>query len=91
MGKGDAAVQGLAAGPGRAISVGMMDDTPAPPTIPCATSTPATAIGAGPGGPVLNGDPKSSALQKPGEIGGPRGPEPTRFGDWEIGGRCTDF
>jgi hypothetical protein len=25
------------------------------------------------------------------EIGGPKGPEPTRYGDWEIGGRCTDF
>ncbi|MGH7037318.1 MAG: DUF1674 domain-containing protein [Stellaceae bacterium] len=27
----------------------------------------------------------------PREIGGPKGPEPTRYGDWEIGGRCTDF
>ncbi len=26
-----------------------------------------------------------------GEIGGPRGPEPTRFGDWERKGRCSDF
>ncbi|ERN12089.1 hypothetical protein AMTRI_Chr13g88620 [Amborella trichopoda] len=26
-----------------------------------------------------------------GEIGGPRGPEPTRFGDWERNGRCSDF
>ena len=26
-----------------------------------------------------------------GEIGGPRGPEPTRYGDWEKGGRCYDF
>jgi hypothetical protein len=26
-----------------------------------------------------------------GEIGGPEGPEPTRYGDWEVGGRCTDF
>ena len=29
--------------------------------------------------------------QKPGEIGGPKGPEPTRYGDWEVDGRCTDF
>ena len=28
---------------------------------------------------------------KPREIGGPKGPEPTRYGDWEVGGRCTDF
>lgn len=27
----------------------------------------------------------------PTEIGGPAGPEPTRFGDWERNGRCTDF
>lgn len=25
------------------------------------------------------------------EIGGPKGPEPTRFGDWERKGRCIDF
>lgn len=25
------------------------------------------------------------------EVGGPRGPEPTRFGDWERNGRCSDF
>ena len=25
------------------------------------------------------------------EIGGPRGLEPTRFGDWEKNGRCSDF
>jgi hypothetical protein len=25
------------------------------------------------------------------EIGGPKGPEPTRYGDWEKDGRCTDF
>lgn len=25
------------------------------------------------------------------EIGGPKGPEPTRFGDWEKKGRCIDF
>lgn len=25
------------------------------------------------------------------EIGGPKGPEPTRYGDWEKNGRCIDF
>jgi len=29
--------------------------------------------------------------QMPGEIGGPKGPEPTRYGDWEFKGRCSDF
>lgn len=28
---------------------------------------------------------------KTGEIGGPRGPEPTRYGDWERKGRVIDF
>ena len=27
----------------------------------------------------------------PKEQGGPKGPEPTRYGDWEKAGRCTDF
>ncbi len=29
--------------------------------------------------------------QTPVEVGGPKGPEPTRYGDWEKAGRCTDF
>lgn len=29
--------------------------------------------------------------QPPGEVRGPKGPEPTRFGDWEKAGRCYDF
>lgn len=29
--------------------------------------------------------------EKPKEFGGPKGPEPTRYGDWEVGGRCMDF
>jgi hypothetical protein len=29
--------------------------------------------------------------EKDEEIGGPQGPEPTRFGDWERKGRCIDF
>lgn len=28
---------------------------------------------------------------KPKEHGGPKGPEPTRYGDWEKNGRCIDF
>ncbi|HVM78821.1 MAG TPA: DUF1674 domain-containing protein [Stellaceae bacterium] len=38
--------------------------------------------------------PPPRAVPKPGaavEIGGPKGPEPTRYGDWEQNGRCTDF
>ena len=29
--------------------------------------------------------------ERPKEIGGPKGPEPTRYGDWEHKGRCIDF
>lgn len=25
------------------------------------------------------------------EIGGRKGPEPTRYGDWEKAGKCVDF
>lgn len=28
---------------------------------------------------------------RPKEIGGPKGPEPTRYGDWEHNGRVSDF
>ncbi len=34
---------------------------------------------------------KPEPVKMPREIGGPKGPEPTRYGDWEKNGRCTDF
>lgn len=36
-------------------------------------------------------DPRAVAKDLPPERGGYGGPEPTRFGDWEHKGRCTDF
>ena len=36
-------------------------------------------------------EPGREANRETGEWNGPRGPEPTRFGDWERGGRCSDF
>ncbi|MCB1754772.1 MAG: DUF1674 domain-containing protein [Gammaproteobacteria bacterium] len=37
-------------------------------------------------------DSVSQIQKKPAtEIGGPKGPEPTRYGDWEKAGRCIDF
>ncbi len=42
---------------------------------------------AGPAGERSPGD----KAEKEKEIGGPKGPEPTRYGDWEQKGRCTDF
>ena len=32
-----------------------------------------------------------AAAEPPPEEGGPRGPEPTRFGDWERKGIAVDF
>jgi hypothetical protein len=29
--------------------------------------------------------------ERPREIGGREGPDPTRYGDWEKAGRCIDF
>jgi hypothetical protein len=41
--------------------------------------------------PIAAADLPEVPYQKPEEIGGPAGPEPTRFGDWERKGRCIDF
>jgi len=38
--------------------------------------------------PVLAHEQPSDSVP---EINGPRGAEPTRFGDWERKGRCIDF
>lgn len=54
------------------------------------------ATGAGPAAPVP--DPAKPNAFKPeapktkiAEIGGPTGPEPTRYGDWERNGKVSDF
>ena len=36
-------------------------------------------------------DTAAEASERPREIGGRKGPDPTRYGDWEKGGRCIDF
>jgi len=45
--------------------------------------------------PVPDADQESTVLtesaEAPEEVGGPKGPEPTRYGDWEKKGRCIDF
>ena len=42
---------------------------------------------AAPVSPPLSAQPEVGAR----EVGGREGPEPTRFGDWELRGRCIDF
>jgi hypothetical protein len=37
-------------------------------------------------------DPAPAVIpQAPVEVGGRKGPDPTRYGDWEKNGRCIDF
>jgi hypothetical protein len=43
------------------------------------------------GPPEARSDVPGDRPERPREIGGPKGPEPTRYGDWEVNGRCTDF
>jgi hypothetical protein len=63
---------------------------PVPNAIPVETlSDPAAVIPV----PVTAANTPSArqAPLDPIEFGGPAGPEPTRFGDWEKNGRCVDF
>ncbi len=41
--------------------------------------------------PPPAGDPPTEPPVRMKEIGGPSGPEPTRYGDWERKGRVSDF
>jgi hypothetical protein len=33
----------------------------------------------------------AASVVSPNEVGGRDGPDPTRYGDWELRGRCIDF
>lgn len=44
-----------------------------------------------PAEPATSKTPATDTQKKSEEIGGPKGPEPTRYGDWEKAGRCIDF
>jgi hypothetical protein len=59
----------------------MSKPPPAPETAFDATPKPA---------PEGLAKPEKPAAKVP-EIGGPPGPEPTRYGDWQINGRVSDF
>lgn len=66
-----------------------MSEKPASPTnAPRKQDGPAPA--ATPDGPPPHGG-KQDEHALPPEIGGPVGPEPTRYGDWERKGRVSDF
>ena len=59
--------------------------TPKPHGDPQASSEPSV------GADANRGVDSTAESQRPPETGGPKGPEPTRYGDWEKGGRCIDF
>ncbi len=53
----------------------------------------ATSDGTQAGTPAPSAESPAATVppKAPTEIGGPPGPEPTRYGDWQYKGRCTDF
>lgn len=57
---------------------------PKPPARPAAKAAAVPAAG-------KPRPPAATAQDMPREIGGPGGPEPTRYGDWERNGICVDF
>ena len=50
-----------------------------------------TETKSGPQQPLPSTGKPAPGAAPPREIGGPQGPEPTRYGDWEHKGRCSDF
>jgi hypothetical protein len=57
-----------------------------------AAGRPEPAVKDRPAAPAAADAESAPGPQQPaGETGGPKGPEPTRYGDWEKGGRCFDF
>jgi hypothetical protein len=76
-------VRPIAAPPGRTY-IGSMTSKPEP-----ASTTPEPP----PAPPGTEPAPQTKAREpaKVPEIGGRKGPDPTRYGDWEKDGRCVDF
>ncbi len=64
---------------------------PAAGATPAKASTPEIPAPAAKSRPAAETKPLPAAPARKPEIGGPKGPDPTRYGDWEKGGRCIDF
>lgn len=56
-----------------------------------AKTTPAAPEPAAKPEPAPATDTKPKTPPMPKEVDGPKGPEPTRYGDWERKGRVSDF
>ncbi len=88
-------------GPG--IHAGGVPQTPPDPPVPVPPEVPPQPLPEVPPPPIKEpdptpipaGDPPSDpplrAAAQVREVGGPTGPEPTRYGDWERKGRVSDF
>ncbi len=67
----------------------------ADPTPPAPAATPAEpakeAESATPAAPETPKPDPQALIRQVEEIGGPPGPEPTRYGDWQFNGKVTDF
>ncbi len=74
--------------PGRATRTGAAPRQTAQAAPPAPTPRP-TPTGKPTG--EHTGKPPTGSTGKAREIGGPSGPEPTRYGDWERNGICVDF
>jgi len=61
------------------------------PTMSQKNQTVAQPPAAAPKAPETAAEEPAKPKTKVKEVGGPAGPEPTRYGDWEIKGRCIDF
>jgi hypothetical protein len=69
--------------------------SPLPATSPSEAKAPMPPANVPPTAPSTSAatadKPAPAAPSRKPEVGGPTGPEPTRYGDWEKAGRCVDF
>ncbi len=65
--------------------------SPKPARVTRTGAAPRQTAQAAPPAPTPRPTPTGKPAGKPKEIGGPSGPEPTRYGDWERNGICVDF
>jgi hypothetical protein len=61
------------------------------PNVPSVSVAPVSAAASAQDVRASGGQPSPADPKPETEVGGPTGPEPTRFGDWEKNGRCIDF
>ena len=81
-------IESKGSGPLQPPSRAVEDSAPEATTPPTSAAKPSPAVKSSSG---EESKPLPAPPARKPEIGGPKGPEPTRYGDWEKGGRCIDF